>query len=708
MHLVSTLILICFLICLPSIDLSQNNKLENWFGDQHPAIKKWSSLKKDFSINESMILQWNETHQSYAKFNQLATNLNKICSKKWIAACFTPEHAIFLSEGISSLSEIEEDDWNTVLERVKQNPFFEKMFFSENNKISAYIEIKKEIGNEHKIIEKDLHEIGVNSFSSGILLNQEIQRISETDSKIYFAILPTVLTIFMLWITKSGLLTFIYISIQIVIVGITMGIASSIGYSMTAVSMIVPPMLICLTTASFFHIVYHSNQNQSVNTFIKDTLAKTWRVILMSKITTAAGFLTLCLSNLRTLQHTGILASFGLVVSFLVLYTFLPSLILLLKPQCFLRERVSKSQRYVSKLFQTLVSRHCKLLAAIFLSLLVPAFISFYQIQTSSHGIYMLPESNFIRQCMTKFENSNSVGSTRLEIFVPLKEFNPTYLKKIWGIQNNIEKLSQVHQVLSALDLLALAHFNIDSEYQISNEYGTLLEYKSAISDSPLKDLWNHFYDGSILRISFGISIPNKQDWKLLNSQINKLFNEQQLTYELSGLGYLEATMDLELMNVIFQSFSASVVVLLIILTFWTRSLTAGLAALIPNIMPVLMIFFLMKLLAIPSNVATSLIAGITLGIAVDDTLHFLSTWMIGTKSYEERYQYFLEHALTPITLTSIAMVAGYLIFLFAGFIPIKTFGIFMLIGAFVAWVSDCLFLPTLLTLLGFGRINEN
>ncbi|MCJ8347076.1 hypothetical protein MJH12_16160, partial [bacterium] len=129
-------------------------------------------------------------------------------------------------------------------------------------------------------------------------------------------------------------------------------------------------------------------------------------------------------------------------------------------------------------------------------------------------------------------------------------------------------------------------------------------------------------------------------------------------------------------------------------LLFYTGSLKKALLAMLPNFLPILLIFGGMSLFSVGLNVANTMVASITLGLAIDDTMHLLSDWK---KSGYESMDHFFEHSFSPMTLTSLILFFGFSLFLFSGFESIFTFGWMMMLSSLFALLSDVLFFNSVL-----------
>jgi hypothetical protein len=130
------------------------------------------------------------------------------------------------------------------------------------------------------------------------------------------------------------------------------------------------------------------------------------------------------------------------------------------------------------------------------------------------------------------------------------------------------------------------------------------------------------------------------------------------------------------------------------------RSFKLGLLAMIPNILPILFNFAVMGFCGIPLNSATAIIAAVAIGIAVDDTIHFICEYQYQRAQLQtvtEAVQQAVINKGSPIITTSLIMTGGFGILLFASFVPTIQFGFLSALIMLFAVFSDLLVLPGLL-----------
>jgi predicted RND superfamily exporter protein len=147
-------------------------------------------------------------------------------------------------------------------------------------------------------------------------------------------------------------------------------------------------------------------------------------------------------------------------------------------------------------------------------------------------------------------------------------------------------------------------------------------------------------------------------------------------------------------------------VVLALLLVILFRSLRLGVLSLVPNLFPVVLLFGIMGWAGIDLNVSTSMIACIAIGIAVDDTIHYLTAYEAARRARQDVPAAVATAVRTvgrPIVVTSVALAAGFLVPCLSSFQPVRHFGMLASVTMALALFADLLLLPTLLVRFAAG-----
>jgi hypothetical protein len=172
---------------------------------------------------------------------------------------------------------------------------------------------------------------------------------------------------------------------------------------------------------------------------------------------------------------------------------------------------------------------------------------------------------------------------------------------------------------------------------------------------------------------------------------------------KVTGVPVLWANMDGYLFASQLTSLGWLDVAIFVIMALLLRSMPFAAIALIVNILPIGAVLGLMSILGVKINMATTLIGGITLGIAVDDTIHFLANYrraIMSGKDPATAIRDTVRHNGLAIFLASVLVAVGFSVMAFSNFVPTAEFGMFAAAGMLLALLTDLMLLPSLLTVL--------
>jgi predicted RND superfamily exporter protein len=183
----------------------------------------------------------------------------------------------------------------------------------------------------------------------------------------------------------------------------------------------------------------------------------------------------------------------------------------------------------------------------------------------------------------------------------------------------------------------------------------------------------------------------------------------EETTFKITGVVPLLNAVQKDLVTTQITSFSLALIVVLIMIGVFTASLKAAVAAVLPNVLPVALMFAFMGVLGVPLDAATVMIASVAIGIAADDTIHFLIHFrreMLNKCDSNKAVADTLSSVGKPVLLTSIVAAVGFGILVLAEFQPIVYFGLLTSITMLSAFFGDVFILPACVKMVGLWKTN--
>ena len=509
------------------------------------------------------------------------------------------------------------------------------------------------------------------------------------------------------------------------------GLLGLLGWKVTVISSNFIALMLILTMAMNIHMstryLQLSKEFPKLNKFkiISLTTRKMFWPILYTALTTIFAFLSLIFSEIKPIIDFGYMMTFGLIISFIITFTLLPTLINLLK-----FNKVSLKEEKGSFVTNFLSRASVSNQNVIFGTTILVIFLSIFgisKLEVENSFINYFDKNTEIYKGM-KLIDEKLGGTTPLEVILkfPKKEEEKSEDEeddwgdedenddKYWFTKDKIDKIKNVHNYLDSLDPIGkVLSFSsiIDVATQLNNnkELGSLemgVLY-TKIPDNIKKEIVDPYISikDSEARISLRIkdSLDNLRRNDLLIQINNDLENKLGLKKDEFKLGGV-----LILFNNLLQSLFKSQILtlgfvmlgILVMFLILFKNLKLALIGVVPNFIAAFFILGLIGLLGIPLDMMTITIAAITIGIAVDNSIHYIYRFKeeySKIRNYNKSLKICHSTVGRAILNTSITIIFGFSILVMSNFIPTIYFGVFTGVAMLLAMVSVLTLLPSLL-----------
>ncbi len=522
------------------------------------------------------------------------------------------------------------------------------------------------------------------------------------------------------------------------------GLLGFLGWKVTVISSNFIALMLILNMAMNIHVTVRflqlkkEFQNFSNEEAVLETAKKMFMPILYTVLTTICAFLSLIFSGIKPIIDFGWMMTLGLSVSILVTFSLLPSLLSIFASN----DDVSVKDTEKSKITNSLGNfsqGNTKLILSSAVIVLILSVIGISRLEVENSFINYFDEKTEIYQGMKKIDDDLG-GTTPLDVIIkfPTKKEVKTETddefsewdenqeddkSTYWFTRNKIDKILKVHDYLDSLPEIGKV-LSFGSIIRVAEDLNKKplqsLEIAVLYSKIPKeikKDIITPYI--SVENDEARISVRIKDSIKDLrrNDLIKKINNELNTKLGLSTEEYKLAGV-LILFNNLLQSLFKSqiltlgVVMLGISLMFFIlfRNLMLSFIGVVPNFIAAFFILGIIGMLSIPLDMMTITIAAITIGIAVDNSIHYIYR-------FKEEFQKLKNYKLTlnrchstvgiAILNTSITIVFGFSILVLSNFIPTIYFGFFTGVAMLLALISVLTLLPKLILIFKpFGAEN--
>ncbi|TOI56686.1 RND transporter [Vibrio parahaemolyticus] len=549
-----------------------------------------------------------------------------------------------------------------------------------------------------------------------IAMNHAFMTAAQDDSS---TLVPTMLVVILVFLTIMLRSILSVIATLIVIIGsvmATMGISGWSGMFLSTATVNVPTLIMTLAVADCVHVIATMRQSMK-NGFtkaqsIERSIALNFVPILITSVTTAIGFLMMNMSDSPVLRDFGNLSALGVMVACFLSVTLLPALLKLLPIH--VKMETSQDQKHVmDRLGDFVVSQRRALLPLSVVVIVVCASLVPLN-KVNDESVEYFGQRNEFRQAADFMEERIS-GMTNISIAIKTNESQgiaaPDFLNTIGEFSSWLRGQPETDHVATLADVYKRlnknmhgddeAYYSLPQERELAAQY--LLLYEMSLPYG--LDLNNQInVDKSSIKMVLTVANLGSVELVDLENRIYQWFAEHAPQYQVvaSSPSLMFAHIGETNMASMLSTLPITLILISALLIFALRSVRLGLISLMPNIAPAVIGFGLWALISGEINLGLSVVVTLTLGIVVDDAVHFLSKYQRSRRegqTAEQAVRYAFHTVGRALWITTVVLVAGFSVLAMSSFRLNADMGQLSAIVIFIALVVDFLFLPTLLML---------
>lgn len=555
----------------------------------------------------------------------------------------------------------------------------------------------------------EIHLMGVSAYNGTFI--ELTQRDAETLVPLMYLLISVLLLVLLRSFVAMGA-TLLLITVSIL--G-TAGFTGLLGIAMNQVSISAPSIIMTLAVCDAVHMFnrwkFYMAEGHAKREALELAIHNNMRPIILTSVTTAIGFLSMNFSDSPPFRELGTLTAFGVALACVLTFTFLPAIMMLLpsgKPK-----QHNPLQKVSEWCADKAITHHKALvIAALPVSLFLAAFL--FKNELNDDAIGYFDESVEFRQA-AEFMKAHLPGFDTMEYAIDTgKEggvYEPEFLAKIDAFLDWYQQQPEVVHVGAYTKTLKRlnknmheddeAFYRLPESRELASQY-TLLYELSLPYGLDLNNTVN--LDKSIMRVFVKIYDQNSSDLIALEQRAQAWLDTHApelkihgssvpLMFAYYGLDNIKNMLNGSLFAVLFVALSIAIAM---------GSVKFGLLSLIPNAFPAAIAFGLWGMFMGEVNVAVSVIFAVTLGIVVDDTVHFMSKFQDALKlgkTPEQGVRYAFESVGSALIITTLVLALGFLVLAVSNFNVSAYTGIMVAMTIFIALAFDFFVLPAILLL---------
>ena len=735
-----------------------------------PDLEYLKEITERYGSREFLILTYtpNEGMITESSINNLLSLKYKIQSLEWVHSVITLLDIPLLNNSEAPLQErlenfktLKDEDIDTErgFKEILNSPIFRNFVISKDGKTSGVIvyikkdelkdsKNKKEIEIYKDALKKKNHE--------NITQIREIIKSYDNIGKIYLGGIPMIADDMMSFIKSDiivfglGVLLFIITTLWFVFkkliwiiipisscffsVLIMTGLLGLLGWKVTVISSNFIALMLILTMAMNIHMSTRFLQlrNDFPNfdnvKIISMTTSKMFWPIIYTVLTTVCAFLSLIFSGIKPIIDFGWMMTLGLITSFIITFTLLPTLLSLMSNNVIeIKENNNSKITFFfgkaainNKISIFIITGFIIILSVLGIGRLEVenSFINYFNKNTEIYkGMKLIDEKlggTTPLEIILKFPDNVEIKTDIDDEFEDWGDEESEDQEKYWFTRDKVDKIQAVHNYLNSLSAVGkVLSFSsiIEVATQLNNnkplgtlEMGVLY---SKIPESIKRDIIDPYISIKNNEARISLRIIDSQDGLRRNDLIDQINYDLENKLKLNKEEFRLAGV-LILFNNLLQSLFKSQILTLglvmvgIFIMFMVlfKNVKLSLIGVVPNFIAAFFILGIIGLLGIPLDMMTITIAAITIGIAVDNSIHYIYRFkeeFLVNKDYNETLKICHSTVGVAILNTSITIIFGFSILVFSKFIPTIYFGVFTGIAMLLAMISVLTLLPCLI-----------
>ena len=523
----------------------------------------------------------------------------------------------------------------------------------------------------------------------------------------------------------------------LVVVGLalisTLALMALLGVAIKMPTMILPSFILAVGVGDSVHVLAIFFQNFNKNGDKRESLIKTMGhsglAIVMTSLTTAAGLASFFRAEIAPVADLGLFAAFGVLLALLYTIVFLPALLAITPLKIKQNSKKVNSDNSDNTTTVQLLdwiadfsTRRSKAIIAVSVILLLISFLGISKLSFSHDILSWLPDSMPVKNSTTRIDK-NLNGSVTLEMIIDTGRenglYDPDILAKIdrfsQQISNDKNPVVKVGKVMSVVDIIKEINQALNEnrpEFYTIPQNPKLIPQEFLLFENSGSDDLEDVVDSrfQLARITIKVAWQNAMHYvpfiEKLEQHGREIFGPE-IKITSTGIMALFGRILYAAIHSAAQSYTLAFVVITLMMVFLVGNLRLGIICMFPNLAPIIMILGFMGWVGLEFNMFTMLIGSIAIGIAVDDTIHFVYNfrrYFIQEEDPVAAVHYTLQTTGQAMLTTTIVLALGFFIFMFASMQNLFDFGLLTGITLILALAADFFLAPALLTLLTQSR----
>ena len=754
------LIVAGFLSQLPKIQ--SNNSLESFLGDHDPAVQRFDQFRSIFGHDEIMMVGFSDekvlTAEKLKLIKQIheeleasvphLSQLDSILNTRYI---YGNEDELIVEDLVEVLPR-DENDIEILKNKIESSALYKGLVIDESGKLTTLtlrlrgeyrdpetgefkaisdVQLQEVLYTTQQVVDPYKEHFEAVFYAGTPAVTVVISAAMQQDIRVFtissIAIIGVIL--FLLFHRISGVI--IPLVVVVLSAAVTFSLFPIFSQYFQMPSSILPSFILAVGVGDSVHFLTHFyrkfDESGDKEQAIIYAFERTGLAMFLTSITTMAGLLSFASAELVPVANIGLFAAGGVFAAFVLTITLIPCLVRLLPIRRIKGSGGALHLPFFDKFLVALVDLIVKRAGFIVFAFAVLITLCIYlatNIKFAHDPLSWFPEDTEIRRSTSTMDSSMG-GTMPLEIMVTVEEGDkiiqePAFLRAMEKAQRKMDEYDDgvisTGKVLSSVDMIKETHQalngNDSSFYQIPKTKEIVGSEMFLLELSGADDLYR-LVDREFDHARTTVIIPWLETslYKQITEEATVIY-QQALAAEgfqdsahvsVTGMIPIMGNTLVGVMNSTARSYIFALAIVSVMMVLLLRNLKFGLISMLPNILPIVLILGLMVTRGAQLDLFTMMIGSIALGLAVDDTVHFMHTFMGFHKQMGKTKDAILATLQTTgraMLTTTIVLSLGFFIYLFSALSNLTNFGLYTGLCILLALIADFVFAPALLVLL--------
>ena len=566
-----------------------------------------------------------------------------------------------------------------------------------------------------EIIQPEIQKNGYKFYlNGGPIINTAFIEIAQSDGGTFTPGVLLIALILLYAIFRRFSVALLSISVVIFTFLIVLSLQVMLGFKLNNFTANIPVFVVAIGVADAMHLlwIYFVARKKGMPNYeaIHYSVKKNFLALLLTSLTTSVGFASLSISAVVPIKTLGIATASAALLAFVLTILFVPALLAIINPKIKVNENEESDNHKASKWYVGVLLLHYKPILLLSAFLFTTISIGIFKANVDSNTVRYFKENVPFRESIN-FSQEYLTGPMSYEIIVDSKASDgikePEFLKTTQRFYDEFyAKYPDVRHISSLMDIVKIFNDVMDGSKSIPDDKNLVAQYLLLYSLSlpqgmEINDKMD--IDERLLRVSASINMVDTSKDLEMMAWVEDWWKDTSYSAEVNGQTAMFAHMQHDVTNTLIQSITLAVIMISIIMLLIFRNWRMLPLFIAPNILPIMLVVGVMGWLSIDIDMGVAIAGAIIIGVAVDDTIHFMVKYIEARKRGDDlktSLEYVMSYAGSAIIFTTIILSIAFLVFVFSDFNPNYHFGIVTASALIIAVLVDLVALPALLVMI--------